>query len=112
MTTKFIIDHGKAYLVDEEKNLNEISALDLRKIIEQEIGTAEVEEEEIKTETETSKAKVAELCIHVGTGQATVMLTNEIEFHDCTPIHVDILEYILKEAKEFIKYRDSRQDLL
>ncbi len=37
-----------------------------------------------------------------------VTKNNEIEFESCTPLDIDDLDFILSEARAFIKYRDER----
>lgn len=60
------------------------------------------------TKGEKVSNTVAELCINIGNGQAIVREDNEIEFEDCVPISISNLEYITKEAKKFIEYRNER----
>lgn len=50
----------------------------------------------------------SELCLYIGDGVVWVRSDNEINFEDCTPISVKDLEYIIVEAKAFIKYRKRR----
>ncbi len=61
------------------------------------------------TQQQTKKLNLAELCIDVGSGQAIVKKDNTIEFNDCgdnlTP---DDLNFIERESREFIKYRNNR----
>ena len=56
----------------------------------------------------TRGCKIAELCIDIDEGQAIVQKNNEIDFQDCTPIHVKKLEFVVQEAKAFIRYRSKR----
>lgn len=50
----------------------------------------------------------SELSLFIGVGIATIKLDNEIDFDDCTPISVKDLEYIIGEAKAFLRYRKRR----
>ena len=51
---------------------------------------------------------VAELCINIGNGQAVVTTDNCIEFTDCGKLPLADLEFLVNEAKAFIRYRDAR----
>jgi hypothetical protein len=51
---------------------------------------------------------VAELCIDVGDGQVVVTTDNTFEFHDCLPISIDDMKYVIEEAEAFVVYRDGR----
>lgn len=56
--------------------------------------------------------RLAEMCISVGDGHVTVTEDDNIEFVDCLPINIDVLESIIKEARDFIVYRDDRNEQL
>lgn len=47
-----------------------------------------------------------ELDIKVNTGSAVVKMNNKVEITDCNDFTIEELEYILEEAKSFIKYKD------
>ncbi len=54
------------------------------------------------------KHTLSELCIDLGDGQAVITKEDLIEFHDCLPISIQELEYVLGEAKNFISFRNFR----
>lgn len=47
-----------------------------------------------------------QLDMKVNTGSAVVKMNNKIEITDCEDFTIEELEYILEEAKSFIKYKD------
>ena len=55
-----------------------------------------------------SNPTIAELCIDIGEGQAVVTIDNSIEFTDCGKLSLADLEFLVDEAKAFIRYRDAR----
>ena len=55
-----------------------------------------------------SNPTIAELCIDIGDGQAVVTIDDSIEFTDCGKLSLADLEFLVDEAKAFIKYRDAR----
>ena len=55
-----------------------------------------------------SNPTIAELCIDIGDGQAVVTTDNCIEFTDCGKLSLVDLEFLVDEAKAFIRYRDAR----
>lgn len=60
------------------------------------------------TVREHNDRMVAELCIDVGGGQVVVTTDNTFEFHDCLPISIDDMKYVIDEAEAFVAYRDDR----
>ncbi|MBU4190076.1 MAG: hypothetical protein KJ886_03655 [Candidatus Thermoplasmatota archaeon] len=60
--------------------------------------------EEIKQRKHT----LSELCIDIGNGQAVITKEDLIEFHDCIPVSIPELEYVTREAKNYISFRNYR----
>ena len=52
------------------------------------------------------RARNLELDIKVNTGRAVVKQNNKIEITDCNEFTVEELEYLIKEAKSFIEYKE------
>ena len=52
------------------------------------------------------KERDLQLDIKVNTGSAIIKMNNKIEITDCEDFTIEELEYILEEAKSFIKYKD------
>lgn len=54
------------------------------------------------------KHTVSELCIDIGDGQAVITKEDLIEFHDCLPLSIPELEYVIRESKNYISFRNYR----
>jgi len=48
-----------------------------------------------------------ELDIKVNNGSVVVRNNNKLEFTDCDDFTIEELEYVINEAKSFIKYKES-----
>ncbi len=48
-----------------------------------------------------------ELDIKINTGRAVVKQNNKIEITDCEDFTIEELEYLIKEAKDFIEYKEG-----
>lgn len=55
---------------------------------------------------EYKRTKNLELDIKVNTGHAVLKQNNKIEITDCNDFTIEELEYLIKEAKDFIEYRE------
>jgi len=66
-----------------------------------------MKEEELE-EIKQRKHTLAELCINIGEGQAVITKEDLVEFHDCLPLSIPELEYVINEAKNYISFRNYR----
>ena len=52
------------------------------------------------------RIKDLELDIKINTGHAVLKQNNKIEITDCEDFTIEELEYLIKEAKNFIEYKE------
>jgi len=58
-----------------------------------------------------TKERKLELDIKINTGSVVVKDNNKLEFTDCDDFTIEELEYVINEAKSFIKYKESTKIL-
>jgi hypothetical protein len=70
------------------------------------------EEEQEIVERVNPKPALAELCINIGDGQAVISPEGNIEFNNDTGMNISLrdLNFVIKEAEAYMKYREERAD--
>ena len=64
---------------------------------------------ETNCNTEVEKmVKISELCFDVGNGQIVVKKNNDLEFNDVINISMQEMEFIIREARNFIEIREQQ----